>query len=455
MKRYTIALAGTFDVENYGDLMFPVIFERAMLKRGLNFETVLFSPSDKAPEALNKDRTVYSYKNFEELNSKYHFDALVIGGGALIHFRNFKIFMPNQLERTLYYNIHSWLSLIYLAARNNIKILFNLPQVPFDIPIELRSLAKMAFEQVDYFTVRDATSKEYIESIYGKDEKRPKIEVFPDTVCIVNELFNADSLLEKKRKLLGFDDKYMVFHFQYVEKVSESLFLELEKVVEDAIGRGLKVVLLPIGYTHGDQEIMTDFNRRCGNKCVMLKKKLDIEDMTAILMGCEYYIGMSFHGGVVSLSFDKRAFSTNPSLKNKELYGSYGLGECLQESYDGILNILDKAKIDEENHVLIKRKISKSVNTHFDNIYNHIVESKISKKTPELLIGEVFNAISMLESTNREQGALLAECRERFDGAEQEVRDLKKDIDLIRNSTAFKIGSSLTWLPHKITKRKK
>lgn len=34
---YNIALSGTFDVENYGDLLFPEIFKRAMKKRGLDF----------------------------------------------------------------------------------------------------------------------------------------------------------------------------------------------------------------------------------------------------------------------------------------------------------------------------------------------------------------------------------------------------------------------------------
>ena len=42
-KKYHIAITGTFDVENYGDLMFPVVFEKAMKKRGLNFDLFLFS----------------------------------------------------------------------------------------------------------------------------------------------------------------------------------------------------------------------------------------------------------------------------------------------------------------------------------------------------------------------------------------------------------------------------
>ena len=334
MRKYNIALAGTFDVENYGDLMFPDVFERAMKERGLNFNMFLFSPSDKAPEALNDSRMVYSFKDFEALNNKKKFDALIIGGGALIHYRHFKIYLPGKTNREDYYNIHSWLSLMYLASKHNIKIIFNLPQVPFDIPKELRNLTKIALEQVDYLSTRDSFSKKYIEEIYDKNEKKPVINIFPDSVCIVNELWDKKELEERKKEILRFDEKYMVLHFQYAEKLSDETFLKLDNIVNDAIEKGLKVVLLPIGYTHGDMELMIDFNEKGGNKCIVFNNKLDIHDMTAILMGCEYYVGMSFHGSIVSMAFGNNAFSINQSLKNRELFRTFKMEDCLVESYD-------------------------------------------------------------------------------------------------------------------------
>ena len=41
---YRIAQIGTFDLENYGDLLFPVILENELKKRIQNVEIVLFSP---------------------------------------------------------------------------------------------------------------------------------------------------------------------------------------------------------------------------------------------------------------------------------------------------------------------------------------------------------------------------------------------------------------------------
>ena len=450
MKEYNIALAGTFDVENYGDLMFPEVFDRAMKKRDLKFNLFLFSPSDKAKEALNESRMVYSFKDFEKLNDKYNFDALIIGGGALIHYRCLKVRFPDRIKREEYYNVHSWISLMYLASKNNIKIIFNLPQVPFEIPDELKNLTKIAFDQIDYFAVRDSFSKKYIEGLYSDNEKKPNIKVFPDTVCLVDELWDYALLEKLRKKKLGFDDKYMVFHFQYTEKVSEELFEELSKVVYDAKNKGLKVVLLPIGYTHGDEIIMKDFNKRCGGLCYFPNEKLTIEDMTAILSGCEYYVGMSFHGAIVSMSFGKYAFSVNHTLKNIEMYKTYNMSDNLAESYEELLNKIDEEYCSKQSKKFPKEKISKMVNIHFDNLYDVIKRKKIKKKTPEIFLGEVFSTISRLEARARIQSEEICSTERRYEDVKKELKNSKDDIKKIRSSRAFKIGCVLMFLPHKI-----
>ncbi len=458
MKKYNIAFAGTFDVENYGDLMFPVVFECAMKKRGLDFKLTLFSPSEKAPEALDDSKIVYSFRDFDDLNKKYHFDALVVGGGALIHFRDFDIFLPNQKKRSVYHNIHSWLSLIYLASKNNIKILFNLPQVPFEIPEELQDLAKAAFSQVDYLSVRDDFSKQNIEKIYKKSESKPIIKVFPDTVCVVNELFDEDELLKIKNKILEPNSKYMVFHFQFADKISEEVFNDLKKIADDAINRGLKVVLLPIGYTHGDMTTMEDFNRRYDKKCIVFNRKLDVIEMTAILANCEYYVGMSFHGSVVSIAFDKKAFSTNKSLKNIELYKSYGLSEFLLDNYDEVLLSIREVEIKDNIYKYDKTQISELVNNHLDNIYSFITKKNKKNKNYIDLENQLFLALPKLELCSRElarQNSIISEnenLKRNIIIKNNEVEKKNMELYLIRKSFAFKIGSAITYIPHQIKK---
>lgn len=467
MKKYHIALAGTFDVENYGDLMFPVIFERAMRKRGLKFELTLFSPSESAEEALDSSRMVYSFRDFDELDEKYHFDALVVGGGALIHFRDFAVRMPGKDGKEEYHNIHSWLSLMYLASRNNIKILFNLPQIPFEIPKELRPLFKVAIDQVDYLAVRDEFSSRYIQDVFGN--KKIKINVYPDTVSLVDELFDKDTLIKSGRKLLGFEDKYMVFHFQFTDGINGELFAELDKVVNDAERRGVRVVLLPIGYTHGDEGVMKSYLKHNSEKCFMLKRKMNIAEMTAILAGAEYYVGMSFHGSLVTVAFDGKVFTVNPSLKNQELYRKYGIEDCIARSYDDLLNVVGVTLSRGSSYRKRHQYFKKLVNEHFDNIYKKIIDGKIKPKTPGLFLDEICLVIPKLESLSRkikevytESRSVVAKCNNEAAKMKctiikqsNEIEKLSYDLRTIENSTAFKLGRKITFVPHLVKSRLK
>lgn len=448
MKKYQIAFAGTFDVENYGDLMFPIIFDKAMKKRGVDLELTLFSPTDISTKALDKSQILYSFKDFDELNNKKHFDALVIGGGAIIHYKDFETLLPEKNKREVYHNIHSWLTLILLAVRNNIKIVFNLPQAPFKIPEELYSLSKAIFDQVDYLSVRDAFSKTVINDVY-KENKKPNIYVYPDTLSIINELFSVKELKERRKRLLKSKKKYMVLHFQYVNDMSDILYKRIYGAMEDALNRGLEVVLLPLGYTHNDKATLEKFNKKSGNKCVVFDQKLDIIDMTAILAGSEYYLGSSFHGAVVSLAFGCKAFSVNPSIKNQEMFKFCGLEKFLAWDYLDIRYIIDEVFSGNIEYNYPKKNISRLVNEHFDNIEREL-KSKQKKKDFNTLINEIILVIPKFQELIERYTQIQKITKENDIKLTNELKKRDEDLRLIRNSNAFKLGNKVTWLPSKI-----
>ena len=46
MKKIKIAFTGVFDIDNFGDHLFPIIFENSLRKRKIDVELFLFSPYD-------------------------------------------------------------------------------------------------------------------------------------------------------------------------------------------------------------------------------------------------------------------------------------------------------------------------------------------------------------------------------------------------------------------------
>ena len=84
-KKYRIAQFGAFDVESYGDSLFPAAL-LAGFKDCVEIESItLFSPTARQ-NAYNQN-VVYAYDEFEAKNQELQFDVLVIGGGEFLHFQ--------------------------------------------------------------------------------------------------------------------------------------------------------------------------------------------------------------------------------------------------------------------------------------------------------------------------------------------------------------------------------
>lgn len=462
MKKYQIAMVGTFDLENYGDLLFPIVFEEAMKKRGLKFDLTLFSAAKTSIMPLVKDRKVYSLIDFENLNEKLHFDTLVVGGGAIIHFVDGFFKIPEEEKYDVYHVVNVWLPYIYLAAKHNIKIIFNLPQVPERIPTELRRISRAVFDQIDYIAVRDKYSKNFIEEIY--EGNVPEIKVYPDTVMILDEFFPKGELVNVRTEL-GLKNRYMVFHQQGIEDLTDEQFRQAKNIIEDAMARGVDVVLLPIGNTHGDLRRLNSINTRLNNRCTLIKNNLSLIEITAVLAGAEYYVGCSFHGSVVTMIYGGKAFGLRYCLKDKELYGSAGLTEYLDSDFVRLLKKADRVLKGELTYEFPKAKLQKLTNEHFDNVYKVIVGEKTKTKDANRILEELGILIPFYRE---EEKRLIGEKEE----LKTQVRDLEiknkelildqknnikkyeRDIHLLRESRAFKIGKKITWLPHKIIRGK-
>jgi lipopolysaccharide transport system ATP-binding protein len=77
-----VGIAGTFDVENYGDLLFPLIAEAAFARRGTPIQLLPFSPNSRSGPSW--PFRVYSTEELPGLLPNVA--ALLIGGGQIIRF---------------------------------------------------------------------------------------------------------------------------------------------------------------------------------------------------------------------------------------------------------------------------------------------------------------------------------------------------------------------------------
>lgn len=253
MKKFRLAHVGAFDFENYGDLLFPFVLEEH-LKRFLDIEEiVLFAPLG-GPMPFEEGRTVYPVEKLEELHQKKPFNAIVVGGGDLIHFVKIQVIMPNlSKEKVCYSPYHLWACCSILAAKYNLPLLWNAPGVPFAFSEQQKPFIKALTNVADYVSVRDYVSQENLQPVCEQ-----AVQVVPDTVCSISSLISREQLTSyyhRVCKRFGFypEEKYMVFQAS-VMITEEEAKICAETLMAIKKNFGLQIRLLPIGYALDDMK---------------------------------------------------------------------------------------------------------------------------------------------------------------------------------------------------------
>lgn len=153
-----IALCGVFDIPNYGDHLFPLVFRNELSQRGYDGDVVLFSPF-AARESFVENSQVFSLDDMERMHREQPFDAIVVGGGEIIHWHRFgqKLTFGSD-DYTDYPMDKVWLVPCFMKMKYGVKLLWNAPGIPFDFEVS-REIAHLVFDNVDYLSVRNAFSR--------------------------------------------------------------------------------------------------------------------------------------------------------------------------------------------------------------------------------------------------------------------------------------------------------
>ena len=177
-----IAHFGTFDVANYGDLLFPLVLERRLAHLGA--EIVHVSPVGGAAVLCDGRPSRVSREAFEA-----QFDAVIVGGGNILHARETSL--PAYREdpetaRLAYAGL--WLGASALAARLEIPLVWNAPGVPAAFGPATSPFVAWAAASCDRLAVRDSGSAHRLRSAGFAGP----VSIVPDTALDVAALWPAE-----------------------------------------------------------------------------------------------------------------------------------------------------------------------------------------------------------------------------------------------------------------------
>lgn len=196
MKRreLKIAIFGTFDVENFGDLLFPVIAEAELQKRLGPISFHRFSYHSKSPPLW--PFAVTSVVDFPHMADT--FDGVLIGGGFIIRFD--KDVAPDYAPPApgVHHPTGYWLTPAMIALQYGVPAIWNAPGMHCNyIPEWSAELVKLCLDQSCYVSVRDEPSRQTLSDFGSKAQ----INVLPDTGFGIRRLIDPEQPSAELREL--------------------------------------------------------------------------------------------------------------------------------------------------------------------------------------------------------------------------------------------------------------
>lgn len=367
-----IAQIGTFDYENFGDLLFPTVLTEIMKKHQIDVD--IFSPYGGA-KPFEEHIFVYQISQLEQMIKTENYSAIVIGGGDLIRIDSS---IAQDYEQTITNSLLLWQWPIILAKKYGIPVIFNAPGVPFQFKEHNQRIVKYLIDNVDYVSVRDYSSAQIL-----KDCDLNKVNVVPDSVFFIDKAFPRESLnsifvkLQTENKIPTIQD-YIIFQHNkskisdigYIKKLKETI----AKIAEDE----KNILFMPIGYVHDDQSFMEKIYDSSDGKQYFVNEKLKPIEMLAVIANSNGFIGTSMHGIVTSYTYEKPIIILNPSRLTKinGISEITGLEDANIKDINDVLTYYN----DQFNRQSSSRKqdIDKRISEHFDKIISLIDNNSIN-----------------------------------------------------------------------------
>jgi Rps23 Pro-64 3,4-dihydroxylase Tpa1-like proline 4-hydroxylase len=416
-----IGMCGTFDVQNYGDLIFPLLARHELERRLGNVSVRPYSYRAKA--AADWPFDVRSNADFAaDVDT---LDAVLLGGGDLIHFvKNIALdYLPQN--PALHHPTSLWLTPALIALEQGLPLIWNAPGVPQDIPHWAWPAVRATLLSSSYVAVRDEPSRQILMAVAPDTQ----VSVVPDTAFGIASLCNPAKPTaehETQASRMGLRPPYVV-----LEPAAHGPTGKLLRAAA-ALPPSYQVLILPIGPVHGErnenvpESILPD--------AIRLPEWPDPLVLTQLIAGAEGVIGDSLHLGIAAIAFGVPVFrSPRNDLSKYAILKKFDSVHSLEGDNDISLDWL-RARLGRMPLSTAVRDAAQAVYAHWDKVAA-LVATPARRAVP--------HAIRNL--WQRLPGELEArtELETRFTQAGKLIGALRAENAALRNSLSWKITSPL------------
>jgi hypothetical protein len=378
-----IAHFGTFDVDNYGDLLFPHVAEW----RWPEVEWVHVSPTPKLP-------TFEGAKPSISLSSVagQRFDAVVVGGGNIVHLARTPLAEYRDVARIAYPAL--WLGSYRAAAERRVPYVVNGPSVSHAPPYLAERIALRAVvRRAAYAAFRDEHSVRAV----------GHAELVPDTAFDVARMWP----LGKSSNAEG----WLGVHLNV--RYAPSLAASAAAIDRLARRTGLRVRLIAIGPVHGDVDLARRVSALMAEPATVVAS-VSVRSMAHAIGSCTAYVGSSMHGFITALAYGRTAalvLGGTPMQKFHGVLAAAGLPpQAIHRSWE---HATDAPTLAFAMPDASDRAIRDALDRHWDRVRTAAGSGTPAERFPLLGWWRLAAGFAQVEDLGRRAGARLARRRPR------------------------------------------
>ena len=317
---------GTYDLANYGDLLFPLIVDNAIASR-VQATLRLASPHGGTyPAAPTRDvRRITPFADPDFFGQLDGVDGFVLGGGDIVRVDAFPtgslIELPaDHPDRYRPYRNSRFLIELGALARYR-PVVWNAVGVPMAFDEPLAEVVRRAVEPVRYLSVRDQMSRHHLEMAGVEAE----ITVVPDSAFALADIFPSDArdaALERLRRRASYPSSgpTLAVQWSFADADFDSLAVAALRALL-ASRTDLQIVLVPLGRCHGDLARMEPL---CWElpRTTVVSGAFALDELAAAIAGADAFVGSSMHGNITAAVFGvPTAFLALPTHRPDKLMG--------------------------------------------------------------------------------------------------------------------------------------
>ena len=205
-RAWHVGICGTFDVANYGDVLFPLIADAELKERLGNVTLHRFSYNSRTPPEWPYEVT--SVTALPQVIDRL--DGLLLGGGHIVRFD--KQIAPGYAPPSpkIHHPTGYWLTPALLALQHDVPLMWNAPGTDcHEVPQWARPLMDLVLTESRYVSVRDELSRAALARLTSAP-----VSVVPDTAFGISRFIDRQDApsaeFERLREFGGLDGPYVV-----------------------------------------------------------------------------------------------------------------------------------------------------------------------------------------------------------------------------------------------------